>query len=154
MPAFTAADALSMALEIEKNGESYYEAVAAKDNSDDVQALFEDLANQERIHYKVFRDMLEDVSSNRKLTDDAMQDYGLYVEAALGNALFAEDRALSMAEGAASTEEALRAALGFEKDTLLFFYDLREMVAEKDRDAITQIISEEKRHVRRLAMML
>ena len=154
MPAFTAADALSMALEIEKNGETYYEAVAAKDTSDDIQALFEDLANQERIHYKVFRDMLEDVSSAKKPTDDAMQDYGLYVEAALGNALFGEDRALSMAEEATSTEEALRAALGFEKDTLLFFYDLREMVAEKDREAITQIITEEKRHVRRLAMML
>ena len=38
--------------------------------------------------------------------------------------------------------------------TLLFFYDLREMVSEKDRAGIVGVIQEEKRHVRRLAKML
>ena len=44
--------------------------------------------------------------------------------------------------------------MGFEKDTLLFFYDLREMVSEGERGAISGIISEEKAHLRRLARML
>ncbi|HEY72223.1 MAG TPA: rubrerythrin, partial [Thermoflexia bacterium] len=38
--------------------------------------------------------------------------------------------------------------------TLLFFYDLRDMVAEADRGAISNIIREEKMHLRRLARML
>jgi rubrerythrin len=42
-------------------------------------------------------------------------------------------------------------ALGFEKDTLLFFYDLREMVSEAEQKAVTGIIREEKTHLRRLA---
>jgi len=44
--------------------------------------------------------------------------------------------------------------MGFEKDTLLFFYDLREMVSEAERGTISNIITEEKAHLRRLARML
>ena len=51
-------------------------------------------------------------------------------------------------------QSALRAAIGFEKDTLLFFYDLREMVSEAEQKAITGIIREEKVHLRRLARAL
>jgi rubrerythrin len=43
--------------------------------------------------------------------------------------------------------------MGFEKDTMLFYYDLREMVDETDRATITDIINEEKQHLRRLAKM-
>ena len=45
-------------------------------------------------------------------------------------------------------------ALGFEKDTLIFFYDLREMIPEKDQGIVTEIIREEKAHVRRIARLL
>jgi rubrerythrin len=55
-----------------------------------------------------------------------------------------------MAEEAGDRAAALRAAMGFEKDTMLFYYDLREMVSEKDRQIITDIIREEKQHLRRL----
>ena len=59
-----------------------------------------------------------------------------------------------MAKQAEDQEAALRAAIGFEKDTLLFFYDLRDMVNEADRETISRIIREEKKHLRRLAKML
>ena len=65
-----------------------------------------------------------------------------------------QDKALALAKQANDRETALRAALGFEKDTLLFFYDLREMVSKADRESISNVIREEKKHVRRLAGML
>ena len=78
--------------------------------------------------------------------------YQAYLQAALSNALFAgPDKGLALAEQAQSREEALQAAMGFEKDTLLFFYDLRDMVSEAERKTITAIINEEKAHLRRLA---
>ena len=39
-----AADVTEMAMELEKNGEAFYRAVAKKATSPDVQALFDDLA--------------------------------------------------------------------------------------------------------------
>jgi hypothetical protein len=45
-------------------------------------------------------------------------------------------------------------AMGFEKETLLFFHDLYDMVAEGEKDTISQIIAEEKTHLKRLASLL
>jgi rubrerythrin len=155
MAAFTAAEALEMAMEIEKNGETFYNAVAAKSSDSDAKALFEDLAVQERGHYKVFHKMLQDVAPAPVLPVDIYDEYQAYVQTALDNALFAgPDKALALAEQAEDKEAALRAALGFEKDTLLFFYDVRDMVSERDQETISGIIREEKKHVRRLARML
>ncbi len=155
MAVFTAAEALEMAMEIEKNGETFYNAVAVKSADPKMKVLFEDLAAQERGHYLVFQKMLGGVKLAPKLPTAMYDEYQAYLQAALDNAFFAgPDKALALAEQAQDREMALRAAMGFEKDTLLFFYDLREMVGKADRDAISGVIREEKTHLRRLAMML
>ena len=155
MAVFTAAEALEMAMEIEKNGEIFYNAVATKSADLKVKVLFEELAEQERGHYLVFQKMLGEVKPTPELPTAMYDEYQAYLQVALDNALFAgPDKALALAEQAQDQETVLRAAMGFEKDTLLFFYDLREMVGEADRDAISGIIREEKTHLRRLAMML
>jgi rubrerythrin len=155
MAVFTAAEALEMALEIEKNGEVFYKAAAEKSNDAEIKTLFEDLAAQEQMHYKVFQKMLGGVGSAPELPAEEYDQYQAYLQSALDNALFSgEDKALALAEKATDRDTALRAALGFEKDTMLFFYDLREMVSEADKEAVSHVIGEERKHVRRLAALL
>lgn len=152
MSVFTAAEALEMALQIEKNGEAFYAAVAAKSADPELKALFEDLAAQEQMHYLVFQKMLGGAGSAPVLPAGEYDQYQAYLQTALDSALFAgTDKALALAEQAADRQTALRAALGFEKDTLLFFYDLRDMVSEADQQAVSAVIREEKKHLRRLA---
>jgi len=156
MAVLTAAEALKWALEIERNGEAFYNEVAAKSADPEVKTLFENLAVQERGHYQVFQKMLEGVKPEPDLSNVEYDEYQAYLQVALADALFAgPDKGLTLAKQAQDRETALRAAMGFEKDTLLFFYDLREMmVSEAERRAVSDIILEEKAHVRRLAKML
>jgi len=157
MALLTAAEALKWAMEIEENGEAFYNTVAARSDDPQVKALFEDLAAQERRHYQVFHGMLKRVKPAPDLSSVGVQydEYEDYLRAALANALFAgQDKGLTLARKAQDRETALQAAMSFEKDTLLFFYDLREMVSEAERGAISDIILEEKSHLRRLAKML
>ena len=157
MAFLTAAEALKWALEIEKNGEVFYNEVAAKSADPEVKALFEHLADQERGHYRAFQKMLKEVKPDPDLSSVGVQydEYQAYLQAVLADALFAgPDKGLTLAKQAQDRETALRAAIGFEKDTLLFFYDLREMVSEAERGAISDVILEEKAHLRRLAKML
>jgi rubrerythrin len=154
MALFTAAESLKMAMEIEKNGEVFYRAVAARATDASVKALFEDLAAQERGHYLAFQKMAEHVSEPpQPLTE--YDEYQVYLRAALDSALFAgPDKALAIAGQAQDRSTALRMAIGFEKDTLLFFYDLREMAGAAEHKTVSGIIQEEKQHVRRLASLL
>jgi len=55
MAIYKAADIWEMALEIEKSGELFYQAVAQKAQSPEVAALFTDLAEQEVLHYATFK---------------------------------------------------------------------------------------------------
>jgi len=152
MAVFTAAEALEMAMEIEKSGEAFYKAVAAQSSDQPLKALFEDLAAQEQGHYRVFQSMAGNVEAPAPLPAPEYDEYKLYLQVALDNALFAgEDKVLALARKAVDRETALRAAIGFEKDTLIFFYDLRDMVGEADRETVSNIIREEKKHLRLLA---
>jgi rubrerythrin len=148
------ADVLQWAMEIELNGKAFYEAAGAKSADPEVEALFADLALREQGHYEVFRQMLGASSDPGPATIDG-DEYRAYLQVALDKALFAgPDKALALAAGAKDRRSAIQAAIGFEKDTLLFFYDLRDMVRDAERDRISAIIREEKSHVHRLADML
>ncbi len=154
MAVFEAVQALGMAMAIEENGKAFYETAAERSEDAEVKALFTDLAGKEEAHYHTFEQMLENANPMPASQNQDVQEYAAYLETALDHALFAgSDKAVRMAEQAEDRESALRAAMGFEKDTMLFYYDLREMVDEGDRELVTDIIREEKGHLRRLAKL-
>jgi len=155
MAVFQAGQALEMAMGMEVNGEAFYRAVSEKTDDEALRGLFQELASQERAHYKVFERMAQGVEEAPHMGEQAVEEYEVYVEVALDQAVFrGEDKALRLAERAEDRETALRAAMGLEKDTMLFYYDLREMVDEADREVITDIIREERQHLARLAKMV
>lgn len=150
-----AADAIEMAMGIETSGETFYRAVAQKAKMEGVQALFEDLAVQEVSHYVTFKKLGETLRDRLMMSADEWDEYQGYLEATVQSALFeGPDRALAAAEEVEDEKEALRMAMGFEKETLLFFYNLRDIVSQADAKTVDKIIAEEKTHLRRLAGLL
>ncbi|MGQ9521402.1 MAG: ferritin-like domain-containing protein [Anaerolineae bacterium] len=144
-----------MALRIEQTGETFYTGVARKVEDPQLRTVLEDLAVQEQRHYNAFMKLSGYVSEPPSHSQQEWEAYVQYLQVAIDNAIFAgPDKALALAESIADPQEALRMALGFEKDTLLFYYDLREMMREADRPIVNEIIREEKAHVRRLAGLL
>jgi rubrerythrin len=129
--------------------------VAAKSASDDARALFEDLADQEVMHYKVFQKLSQSIKDQPFMTDDEWDMYQDYLSATIHSAFFeGPDKALAAADEASSEKEALRMAIGFEKETIFFFLELLDVVPESAKETIDGVIAEERRHVRRLARLL
>ncbi len=155
MAIFQAADIVELAMQIEKNGEAFYRAVAAKTESPQVKALFEDLASQEVQHYGTFKSLGQTSWDPSMISPQAWSDYLGYLDATVQSAFFqGEDKSLSLADQVNDKVQAIQMAIGFEKETLLFFHDLREMVPERGRPTVSQIIAEEKEHLKRLAAFL
>jgi rubrerythrin len=149
------ADAIEMAMGIETSGEAFYRAVADKAHTSAVRVLFQDLADQEVRHYKVFSKLGETLRDKLLMTAEEWDEYQNYLEATVQSELFeGPDRALAAAEEVDDEKEALRMAMGFEKETMLFFYNVRDVVSDSDKETIDRIIDEEKSHLRRLAGML
>jgi len=155
MAIFQATDVVELALELEKSGEAFYRAVAKKAKTPETQALFEDLADAEVAHYAAFEKLSKTVWDEPLMLADEWGQYLAYLQATIQSVFFqGSNKALALAEQVTDEREALRMAVGFEKETLLFFYDLRDMVSESDNAVLMRIVAEEKSHIRLLADML
>jgi rubrerythrin len=145
---------IEIAIRLEETGAAFYEGAAETATSPGITALFHDLAEQEVRHRRAFQAMGRDVVE-LALSPDQWADFQAYVGALLQQNLFDQPHvALSRAIGVVEEGEALRAALGFEKETLLFYYELREALRGEGQLVLDDIIQEEKRHIRRLSGML
>jgi rubrerythrin len=155
MALFQAADIVELAMQVEKSGEAFYRAVAAKAEAHQVRPLFEYLAGQEVIHYRVFQSLSQSIREAPFMTDAEWELYMDYLNGTVQSAFFeGADKALALAETVTDAQTAINMAIGFEKETLLFFYDLRDRIPEKDRPVIEKVVEEEKRHIRRLVSKL
>ncbi|MFO7698898.1 MAG: ferritin family protein [Anaerolineae bacterium] len=143
---------LQWALEIERNGESFYRSVAAVAQDREVKTLFQDLAYQEERHYRTFERML--AKAPETSADVVTANYREFLQNALSGALIGPDKGMERAKQAQTEEQALRAAMAFEKDTLLFFYELADAVPADQTAAIRAIIDEEREHLRQLSRVL
>jgi rubrerythrin len=155
MAIFRATDIVEMAMELEKSGEIFYGAVAQKAMSPEVRALFVELAEQEKYHYAAFKKMSGTVWDQPSAASEEWDQYLMYLQATIKSAFFeGSDKALTLAEQVTDEKEALQMALDFEKETMLFFHDLRDKVADADQPVVAGIIEEERSHVQRLGLML
>ena len=110
---------------------------------------------QEHIHYgrfKALRDKLPPKDSLPTVADPESEEY-LYLDALVKSRLFNNvHEAESLAAKVGNEIEALKAALTFEKDTVLFFQTMKSMTDERlGRADIDQLIEEEHGHIVRIA---
>jgi rubrerythrin len=147
----SSAEIFGLAKEIEKSGQAYYQAIASSTASKDLKELFEHLAEQEARHYRYF-DRLSREYPELEVDAQEWEQTSAYIKATSDSRFFiGEDKALSLAKTVTDPLKAIDIAIGFEKDTLLFFFELLNLTPAKAREAARTIVEEEKRHVQLLA---
>ena len=154
MALLTGDEIIEIAMRLEESGETFYTAAAEKASNTDVKTLFEDLAVQEQYHRRAFQRMGRGVVE-LALSAEQWDQFQAYTGALLRQSFFDKaGGALNQLVGAMNEQDALQAALGFEKETLLFFHELRDVVKGPSRQTVDRIVEEEKRHIQRLSGML
>jgi rubrerythrin len=157
MTLLTGNEIIEIAVNLEESGEAFYTAAADKAVDGAIEALFRELAAQERLHRRTFQGMIApaDHAVEFVLSPEQWDEFQVYTDALLRQSFFASpENALNRAAEAGDAQEALRAAIRFEKESLLFFYELRDVVRGADREAVSRIIQEERRHIQRLTELL
>ena len=149
---FSASEVVTMAVQIEKSGLEFYNAMAAKAQSEKSKELFSFLAAEEIKHRATFQKMLNNLKQ-LELTSSEEEEYNNYLGALTSSRVF---------NPKATTEEivknlddmaAIDMAIEAEKDSILFYYELMGQVMDEDKAAIEQIIKEEKSHYAMLMRM-
>lgn len=155
---FSADEVFEMGMDIERNGEAYYRTAAELSKDAKIKAVFIDLMQQEHIHFEVFKSLREKLPPRASLptvADPESEEY-LYLDALVKSRLFNNVReAEAVARKVGNAVEALRAALTFEKDTVLFFQTMKSMTDERlGKNEIDRLIEEEHRHIVRISNLI
>lgn len=154
MALLTGDEIIEIAMRLEEKGEAFYTTAAERATRADVKALFEDLAVQEKYHRRAFQQMGRDLVA-LALSPEQWDEFQAYSNALLQQSFFAKSEgALSRTVEAMDEREALQGALSFEKETLLFFHELKGVVGGVGQQTVERIVQEEKRHIQRLSAML
>ena len=151
---FTGSELANIAVGIEQSGAAYYDSLAQSAKDDKSRSMWKYLALEEKKHIEIFRHMLDSLSDYAP-PETYTEEYDLYLRALIDSAVFRNDEvARVMAQKVDNASEAIMIALSAEKDSILFYLNLRELVLRPQREAVDQVIEEEKAHVRQLSALL
>jgi len=156
--AFTADEVLEMAEQIERNGAKFYREAATKAPERQIKDMFLRLAAMEDTHLRTFQQMRTTLSDQDKggTTFDPEGEASLYLQA------MADDRGFEGMKGRnvkltgqESTQALLEIAIGAEKNSILYYVGLKELVpTETGREKVEAIIREEVGHAAELRRQL
>ncbi|MBI4297575.1 MAG: ferritin family protein [Chloroflexi bacterium] len=147
---FTGHDLLELAMQVERNGFSFYRAIEGSAKTGPVREVCQFLAGEEEKHLALFQGLLDSVG-RRPLPESYAGEYQAYIEALAASRVFVGEEAWRrLAQQARNDTDALNTAILFEKDTILFFSEMKGLLARRDQPVLAEIVAQEKGHIRRL----
>jgi len=148
---FNADEILGMAEQIERNGARFYRRAAGLVKDAEVSNLLLELAVWEDGHEKAFASVRHILKERERMTKtfDPEDETSLYLRAMADGHVF--DVRVDPADkltGKESAKDILQMAIGQEKDSIVFYLGIKDMVSEvMGKDKIDEIIREEMRHI-------
>ncbi len=143
---FTADDVFEMAEQLERNGAKFYQDAAQHADSPEYKKRLEELSQMEVEHEKIFVKLRLELSGEEKVSTafDPQNESVLYLRALADTKVFFEKEI-----DLSSMESVLKAAILAEKDSIVFYLGMREMVPGKyGKDKLDKIIKEEMGHIK------
>ena len=155
---FNANEVFEMAEQIERNGAKFYREAAGKTSSQEIKDLFLNMATMEDGHLETFQKMRKELAAQEKAETvfDPYNEATLYLQTmADGKGSEGMKSPTEKLTGNESPEQLLDIAIAAEKNSVLFYVGLKDLVTAKaGRDRIESIIREEVKHVADLRRQL
>lgn len=149
--AFNADEVFEMAEEIEQNGAKFYREAASNAANREIREMFLNMAAMEDGHLRTFKEMRKSLSEQEK-AETVYDPYGeasLYLQALADSKGFEGMKSPTQKlTGKESVQEVLEIAIGAEKNSVLYYVGLKDLVpAGMGRDKVEAVIREEVRHI-------
>jgi len=143
---------LEFAVYIEQRGYEFYIGAMKKFGEARITELFQYLADEEFKHEEFFKKLLEQSGGMKGGSHDP--EYQAYMrEFCKAHSLADREATAARLARASGLDEVLDMAMGFEKDSIIFFSELKEIYEKGHSEAVDRIIHEEMGHLRKIFQM-
>ena len=148
---FSMSEIIKAAIGIEKRGYAFYTVMSKSTPDDGARMVYKRLAGTEKEHIQTFQDMLAGVAKY-EAPEGFADEYAAYFHALVDSAVFTRDLTHSeLASCGSSDITALELGIRGEKDSILFYYNMKDMLPKEEQGAVDKIIAEEKAHLQQLS---
>jgi len=148
---FNADEIFQIGVQIEINGQRFYETVAKNTSESSVKKLFLDLSRWESEHIELFKKLKQRLPDSAKREDlfDPNQELHLYLKATADSHVFLKHKDIpELASKCKTPIEALDLAVAFEKDSVVLYTTMKKLVPEYlGKGEIDTLIDEEISHI-------
>ena len=148
-----AEDVVEIGVAVEEVGNKLYLETAKRVADKKLKQLFKKLADDEEEHIKTFRGMVQR-SAKGKPPAGGTADRAHLRNLLKSNAFLNLEKAKTMFSDAREERAAVVLAIRFEKETMLLFHGMKEIVEDADLHIINGLIAEEKQHIADLSEYL
>ncbi len=149
---FSADEVFQMAIQMEKNGAAFYRKAADNAGDEENKKFLLELANMEVDHEKTFSELRQQLTEKEKASTvfDPESEAAMYLKALVDTRVFFEKDI-----DVTSMRDILMAAIGAEKDSIVFYLGMKDAVPDDlGKSRLDAIIKEEMGHVRLLSRKL
>lgn len=148
-PHFAGTEIVEIGIQIERNGRDFYAGLVKKLKSEPAKELFKYMAAEEEQHIEDFKKILASVKKYQPY-QSYPEEYFAYLRAMASEQVFVEKEVGEKAREVTAEREAIDVSIGLEKDSILFYQEMKEFLSENDAKIVDQVIAQEKEHVRKL----
>ncbi len=143
-------EVIEFAVYIEQNGYKFYVESMKKVKDEKMIDLFQFMADEEFRHENLFKQLLEKTGKFSP-HESYSGEYESYMRDFLKTHSLANDQALkAKIDSIQTTDDAIRMALDFEKDSIVLFSMLKNIIEEENKPTVEGIIQEEITHIAKI----
>ena len=149
---FNANEIFEIAEQLERNGAAFYRDAAGSVDDSEVKKFLLEFAAMEDEHEKTFISLRKELTAAEKAPTvfDPTNESALYLKALANTRVFFKKEI-----DTSSVEEIFKSAITAEKDSIVFYLGMKDLVSETlGKDRMDAIIREEMGHIRVLSQKL
>ena len=150
---FSACELVELAIQIEKNGKDFYSKLGGLADNSESRKVFEYLANAEDKHITIFEKIFKkacDYSSEGAYPEE----YFTFMKSLASDYIFTQaNKGEEVAQRVKTFKEAVELGIEFEKESILFYEEMKKLVPEESRGVVDKVIEEEREHFEKLCKM-
>lgn len=155
---FNADEILEIAIDIERNGAAFYQQAASLQQAASARAMLLELAAMEADHEQTFAHMKAGLTEaeRQETTYDPEGEMPLYLQTMADKGVFGKRaHPAGQLTGAETIQDIIRYAISLEKDSVVFYLGLQELVPARLGGArVDAILKEELGHIATLGDLL
>lgn len=148
---FNSGEIMEIAIQMEQSGQQFYEKALTIATDDKLKEMLVYLAQEEGNHIQKFTEIGEKLKQGFMPHETFAGEYEEYIKSLVNSHIFKLTEVEDLIKQVNNDNDILRFAISFEKDSIVFFQELKRFANQAASEILEELVNEEREHIKKIA---